>query len=339
MSSAANMAPAANEEILWQSPAGAWARLAAGGRYANLTRGEVLVMISGGVLGLILTLMSGGGRGEAGASNLLPLLFGVVGTVWIFGYLVFYVGYNRVSGITLTDCEIRHAIGFPWPRHETILRADVRSVVVYEGDGTAVLLGEAGELLRTRHLAGATAFAEALGAPTVAWPSRPGGDPHLWALYMAFWLGLATLPAFFVTLYVFDLFGSAFIFLHDGPVEPSETVATIAILIAIVGAFLLLTFGLAMALAMFLAIAAGRFLFKREPLSGLLHTMSGGPLHWGGRPDWARTAGRPRLTARYTLWCARIVGIAAPADPVPDLRAGMAREMSRTALALAEGTA
>ncbi|MBE9558869.1 MAG: hypothetical protein IMF08_18570, partial [Proteobacteria bacterium] len=58
----------------------------------------------------------------------------------MFGYLILYVGYNRVSRITLTEREIRHAIGFPWPSHETIARADVRSVVIYEGDGTVVLL-------------------------------------------------------------------------------------------------------------------------------------------------------------------------------------------------------
>lgn len=334
MSSAANIAPA-SEEILWRSPAGAWARWRAGRNFANLTRGEVLVMISGGVLGLILTLMSGGG-GEAGASNLLPLLFGVVGIVWIFGYLVFYVGYNRVSGITLTDCEIRHAIGFPWPRHEAVPRADIRSVVVYEGDGTVVLLGAAGELLRTRHLAGAAEFAEVLGAPTVAWPVRPGGDPHLWTFYMAFWLAVAAVPMFFVAVYPGAFLGIGTILLLDRIADLSGSGAglLVALLMAPVA---LLTFGSAMFVALFLSVAAGRFLFGAETMNGLLHSLSGGSPHWGGRPDLAQATRRPGLTTRYTTWCARIVGVEPPPDPVPDLRSGMTPDAGQAEMALVEG--
>ena len=324
-------------EILWRSPAGPWARWRVGRNLANLTRGEVLVMISGGVLGLILMLKSGGG-GEAGASNSLPLLFGVAGFAWIFGYLVFYVGYNRVSSITLTDREIRHAIGFPWPRHETIRRADVRSVVVYEGDGTVVLLGEASELLRARHLAGAADFAEALGAPTVAWPVRPGGDPHLWTFYLAFWLAVAAVPMFFVAVYPGAYLGSGAILMLDRITDLSGLGAglLVALLMAPVA---LLTFGSAMFVALFLAIAAGRFLFGAETMNGLLDFLSSGSQHWGGRPDVARATRRPGLTARYAARCARTVGVEPPPDPAPDLRGGMTPDAGQAVMALVEGKA
>jgi hypothetical protein len=336
MSRAVDMGPAANEEIPWRSPNGPRARLAAGGRYAHLTRGELLVMISGGVLGLILMLMFAGG-GEAGASNSLPLLFGVAGIAWMFGYLVFYVGYNRVSRIILTDSEIRHAIGFPWPRHETIPRADVRSVVVYEGDGTVLLLGGAGELLRARHLAGAADFAEALGTPTVAWPVRSSGDPHLWMFYLAFWLAVATVPMFFVAVYPGAFLGIGAILLLDRIADLSGSGAGFLAAFLLISPIALLTFGLASILALFLSIAAGRFLFRAETMNDLLHSLSGDCAHWSGCPDLTPTARRPRPAGRYTLWCARIVGAELPPDPAPDLRGGMTPDKARTAMALAEG--
>ena len=100
----------------------------------------------------------------------------------------------------------------------------------------------------------------------------------------------------------------------------------------------LLTLALATPLALFLSIAAGRFLFKSETLHGYLHAMCGEPSNADGRAPSSRPGRWARLTARYTLWCARIVGVETPPEPLPDLRGGMTPEMVAATMVMADGT-
>lgn len=331
--------PARGDAILWQWPGGPWERLRKGPATQNAGRWEIRVFILGGFFA-VAWIMFGVPDGKTGSELLLPLLLTFAAAIaWIFGFFNLYLGYNRVSQLTLTVDEIHHAIGFPWPRHETIARADIRSVVVYEGDGTILLLGEAGELLRTRHLAEATVFAEALDAPTVVWPVRASVDPAWWTIYLALWLGVAAVPMFSVAAYPGALLGIGVLMLLSDIVDLAGSNSGLLLVLFIMMPVFLLTFVLALPLALFLAIAAGRFLFKPETLHGLLHAMCGSPLHADGCVPPSRTSHRPPLTARYTTWCARLVGIAPPPPLHPDLRHRMTPQAAQAAMALAEGRA
>ena len=111
------------------------------------------------------------------------------------------MGWRGLSPrITLTAGEVRIDAGFLRRRETTLPRSDIRSAVIYDGDGTVVLLGGEGELLRIHHVGEATTFAETLGVPTVAWPIRVGVDPAWWTFYLALWLGVAAVPMFFIAM-------------------------------------------------------------------------------------------------------------------------------------------
>lgn len=329
------VSPGPQNAIQWQSPSGVWARLTVGARYANPTRFEGWVYL-GGAVALLLFFVALPDSTHADGIPELSIAVLILAIAWVLGFLALYLGYNRVSQVTVTEREVGHAIGFPCPRHETVLRSDVHAAVVYEGDGTVVLLGESGPLMHARHLDGAAVFAEALGAPTVVWPARAGGDPHLWTLYLAVWLAVSTVPLFFLVLYPGALLGAGVVYsIHlfadlSGPAG-GTLAAMLILIIPVVMASIL-----AIPVATFLAVGAGRYLFKTETLNGLLHALPGGSPHWGGRPDPSAGSRRKRLAARYAAWCARVVGIEPSPDPTPDLRGGMKPDAARRALAMAE---
>jgi hypothetical protein len=297
------------------------------------TRREISICSLGAISPFTLLLFDLADGGSEGPSVLLLSLVVIAAAAWFFGFFLFYLGYNRVSRVAVTDGEIRHAIGYPWPRYQTVRRSDVRAAVVHEGDGTVVLLGEAGALLRTRHMAGAAAFAEALGAPTVAWPVRVGGDPGLWSIYLALWTAVAIVPAFFLAVYPGALLGAGLLKTYIAGFSGSD-IGPLAIILVTMPV-VLLTFGLAMAMALFLGVAAGRFLFKLETLHGFIRAMCRTP-HWDGFAPPPRPGRRRRPAPCYTAWCARLVGIPPPPEPRPDLRHGATPEMAAAVLAAAE---
>ena len=178
---------ARGDAVLWRWPAGPWEWLRAGAWAWN---SRWLAALLAPLIGLALVIvlaagfMGGAATLREGADDALLQTGLVLLVVIVFAgappALALAFGCLRVQQLTLTAGEVRMTTRFPWRREKTVPRSDIRSVVIYEGDGTVVLLAGEGELLRARHVTKAAAFAEALAAPTLAWPVRKQDKANKW---------------------------------------------------------------------------------------------------------------------------------------------------------------
>ena len=330
---------ARGDAVLWQWPTGPreWLRA---GMWVWSGRSVALVWVVVGMAVSSAILSSNYLRQQVPANadaELMQMVLAILALTVLFGApmaVMTGIGCLLVPRLTLTARTVRMATRFPWLQGKTVPQSDIRSVVIYEGDGTVVLLGEDSEILRARHVTRATAFAEALDAPTVAWPVRTGGDRRLWTLYLALWLAVVSVPMFFVAMYpaAYLVYGFVFLLSHMADISGFSGGALFVFFILPLTAAI--TTILALPLALFLGVAAGRFLFKPETLHGFIHAMCRTP-HWDGCAPPSRPGRRPRPATCYTAWCARLVGIPPPPEPRPDSRHGATPEMVLSALPMA----
>lgn len=166
-----------DDTVLWCWPAGRWEWHRAGawvwGRWSVAMLGTGLgIAVGAGMMTNAYLLRED--TASAGA-----MLFGastglLIGAVLVLApaSILYAMGCLFVPRLVLTGQDIRVESHVPWRRSRTVPRSEVLATVIYEGDGTVVLVNNSGSMLRVRHVRKAAAFAEALGAPALAWPVR-----------------------------------------------------------------------------------------------------------------------------------------------------------------------
>lgn len=172
------------DAVLWRWPAGSWEWLRAGtwvwgkSSVALLSVALGIAVVTGVMVNAYLTRDDFADAGAVLTDAGLGMLVGVM-FVLAPAAVLYAVGYPRVPRLTLTARDVRVESGLPWRRAITVPRSEIRAAVVYEGDGTVILLGDDGDLLRLRHVGKAAAFAEALGWPRRPWPGPCANRPRL----------------------------------------------------------------------------------------------------------------------------------------------------------------
>lgn len=202
---------ARDDAVLWRWPAGPWEWLRAGAWVwgaGAITLVSIFVGASAGMAFLVGNYLRQQYLAEAGTVLIqggLVLLVGLAFTS-VPVALLFAYGYIRVPRLTLTARDFRVESRLPWRRAKTVPRSEIRAAVVYEGDGVVFLMGDGRELLHVRHVGTATAFADALAAPTLTWPVRKPAKAVEWltTAHMAS-VGLLPLVAMAVTLILINM--------------------------------------------------------------------------------------------------------------------------------------
>lgn len=317
--------PARDDAVLWRWPAGPWEWLGAGAWVwgkLSITLLSVALGIAvgaGTLLNAYLQYQDLAGVGAVLMDAGLGLLIGA--TLVLAPAAVLYAfGFLRVPRLTLTARDIRVESCLPWRRAQTVPRSEIRAAVVYEGDGAVDLMGDGGALLRVRHVTKAAAFAEALAAPTLAWPVREPAKA-------VEWLTGAVAACFFVLLFVALTVALILINIIAG--------ASIGFLPRVLGALAGGTIMalLLMPLAPIPVLAIGRRFVSPRTLDEFI--ARGIDLaRWQGRspPRWIR----PDIAfAAGTRFAIRILRITPPPPLQPELRHGATPELA-AALALAE---
>ena len=311
---------AREDEVLWQSPTGAreWLRAGWSGWTAS-SIALIAVAMGMGIGAFYITLMAF----EASAPGVSPLRIGLIllaALVFLCAVLAAFCGIGCLftSHLALTAGGVRMAVGFPRRREKTIAQSDIRSAVIHEGDGTIILRGDGGELLRARHVTRPIEFAEALGAPTVAWPARKPSKAveRLQGAFIFAWIPSVFAMLILCMLAMVGVYRVVFDPPPDQGVHIVWAVAPIFIIAQI----------LAVPLALTLVLAVGR----RFVLSGTFDDfiwMFRDSSQWHGHIP-SRWNLRDRFVAASTRIAVRIAGIVPPPPLQPELRHGMTPEMA-----------
>lgn len=312
---------ARGDAVLWRWPAGPWEWLRAGKWVWDKASISLLSVALGIAVGTGMLFNAYLYRHDlAGVGTVLmdAGLGVVVGATLVLApaAVLYAFGYLRVPRLTLTARDLRVESCLPWRRAKIVPRSEIRATVIYEGDGAVVLMGNSGELLHVRHVGKAPAFAEALAAPTLAWPVRKPAKA-------VGWLPAAHIAS--ICIFQFAAVIAALILIN---IIAGESIGYLPRMLgSLVGGTII-----GVLLAPIPVLAIGRFFASSRTLDEFI--ASGIDLAgWQGRswiwPDIAFAAS--------TRLAIRILRIAPPPPLQPELRHGATPEMAAAMLAAAAG--